>query len=104
MKSSTKKLELKPIDILNFRELHGLTQEELGRRLDISGNYVWMLETEKKPISGKIARRFRDLEEGRAGRESQELEEWKYRALAAEETLRSVRQQLENVLSTLKKI
>ncbi|WP_043588369.1 helix-turn-helix domain-containing protein [Geminisphaera colitermitum] len=104
MKPSTKKLELTSRGILTFRESLGLTQEELGRRLDISGNYVWMLETNKKPISGKIARKLRDLEAGRLGGDADELEKWRRRALTAEETLRTVRRQLETVLSTLKKI
>ena len=40
----------------------GITQQELGDLLDISKNYVWMLESGAKPISKKVMTRLTELE------------------------------------------
>lgn len=45
-----------------YRKRHNLTQQQLADRLGIAKNYVWMLETNKKPPSKKIADELDRLE------------------------------------------
>lgn len=101
MNSSTKKLEINSKGILTFRESLGLTQEQLGNRLDVSGNYVWMLESGQKPISDKIARKLKDLSEGKGTTDLQELESWRQRALNAEKRLEELRAGMSNLLKKI---
>ena len=100
MNTSTKKLELNSKGILTFRKSLGLTQEELGNRLDVSGNYVWMLESGEKPISEKIARKLKDLAEGKGTTDLTELDNWRQRALSAEKRLDDLKA---NMIALVKK-
>jgi transcriptional regulator with XRE-family HTH domain len=101
MNTSTKKLDLTPSGILTFRNSLGLTQEELGARLDVSGNYVWMLESGKKPIGEKIARRLNDLATGAKSADPLELEKWRARAEAAEAKLAELKSELSSLLKKI---
>lgn len=46
----------------NARRDLRLTQEELGKRWEISGNYIYMLESETKPFPEKLAPKVEELE------------------------------------------
>jgi transcriptional regulator with XRE-family HTH domain len=94
MNPSTKKLDLTPSGIPTFRISLGLTQEELGERLDVSGNYVWMLESAKKPIGAKIARKLTELADGPKAADPIELEKWRSRAEEAEAKLAALKAEL----------
>ena len=52
----------KKLDVRIFRETHGYTQESLAKALDISRNYVYLVEAGKKPLSNKLQRKLERLE------------------------------------------
>lgn len=101
MNPSTKKLDLTPSGILTFRISLGLTQEELGERLDVSGNYVWMLESGKKPIGEKISRKLSELAFGAKSADPIELEKWRNRAEEAEAKLAALKMEISALLKKL---
>jgi len=60
-----------------------------------------MLESGQKPISDKIARKLKDLSEGKGTTDLQELESWRQRALNAEKRLEELRAGMSNLLKKI---
>lgn len=52
----------KKSDLRFFRESHGYTQDSLAKALNISRNYVYLVEAGKKPLSNKLQRKLEMLE------------------------------------------
>lgn len=45
-----------------LRETLGLTQEEMGKKLRVSGNYIYLIEKDRNQPSGMLQKIFEDLE------------------------------------------
>lgn len=50
------------VRLINLRKKYSWTQQQLAQILDISANYVWMLESKKKNPSNKIVKKLEKLE------------------------------------------
>ena len=53
---------MKSFNLLSFRSEHDLTQVQLAEMLDITAEYVSMIENGKKPLSKKLLKKFGLLE------------------------------------------
>jgi len=53
---------MKSLNLLSFRSEHGITQVQLAEMLDITAEYVSMIENGKKPLSKKLLKKFGLLE------------------------------------------
>jgi transcriptional regulator with XRE-family HTH domain len=56
-------LENFPTRLKKVREALGMSQESLGERLGVAGNYVYMLEKGERNPSRKLESKFRELEQ-----------------------------------------
>jgi transcriptional regulator with XRE-family HTH domain len=45
---------MEKLSLLDFRQRLGLTQQELADRIDVSRNYIALVENGKKPFSDKL--------------------------------------------------
>ena len=52
----------KKLDVRIFRETHGYTQDSLATALGVSRNYVYLIESGKKPLSDKLLIKLEKLE------------------------------------------
>lgn len=52
----------KKLDVRLFRETHGYTQDSLATALGVSRNYVYLIESGKKPLSDKLLIKLEKLE------------------------------------------
>lgn len=99
------------------RKVLGISQEEMGEKLGVSGNYVYLIESGKKIPSRKLEGRFNELKKkshavlkalthdlGHGNNVDSNMremptvnygaEDWKARAIRAETELRELRRRL----------
>ena len=54
-------MEFLPNPVLKIRRRLGLTQQEMGDKLGVAKNYIYLLESGRKPITTSMQKKLRDL-------------------------------------------
>lgn len=55
----------------DFRESRGLTQQALADRLGVAKNYIYLIESGRKPMTAGLRRKLDDLEKGESNQPGQ---------------------------------